>query len=99
MSTTASVVDLTSFPGVAWANYSGAPKVCQKFARTLLRGCAGIARPLAPLPPMEKKNKKPCFVIGCIIVSIGSHALGEDVAYNADDKAGQYAPHSSLLIL
>ena len=48
---------------------------------------------------MEKKNGKPCFVIGCITVSIGAHALGHDVAYNANDRAGPYAPHSSLLIL
>ena len=48
---------------------------------------------------MEKKIRKPCFVIGCITVSIGAHALGKDVAYNANDKAGPYTPHSSLLIL
>ena len=50
-------------------------------------------------PPREKKNGKIRFAIGCINVSVGAHALGKDVAYNADDRVGPHAPHSSLLIL
>ena len=34
---------------------------------------------------MEKKNGKPYFAVGCITVLVGAHALGNDVAYNADD--------------
>ena len=48
---------------------------------------------------MDKKNKKLHFAIGCISVSVDAHALGKDVAYNADDKVGPHAPHCSLLIL
>ena len=51
------------------------------------------------LPPREKKNGKIRFAIGCINVSVGAHALGKDVAYNADERVGPHAPHSSLLIL
>ena len=43
--------------------------------------------------PEVKKNRKPYFAIGRIIVSVGAHALGQDVAYNADDRAGPHAPH------
>ena len=43
--------------------------------------------------PKLKKNRKTYFTIGCVIVSVGAHALGKDVAYNADDRAGPHAPH------
>ena len=48
---------------------------------------------------MDKKNRKLHVAIGCINVSVGAHALGKDVAYNADERVGHHAPHSSLLIL
>ena len=48
---------------------------------------------------METKNRKIHFAIGCISVSVGAHALGKDVAYNADDRVGPHAPRCSLLIL
>ena len=37
---------------------------------------------------MEKKNGKPVYAIGCITVAVGTHALGKDVAYNAEIGAG-----------
>ena len=40
---------------------------------------------------MEKKNRKPYFAIGCITVSVGAHALGKDVAYNAMERLGPQA--------
>ena len=39
---------------------------------------------------MEKINGTPCCAIKCITVSIGAHALGKDVACNADDRAGPW---------
>ena len=60
----------------------------------------GVFKPSEEAPD-GKKNRKPCFVIKNIIVSIGAHALGKDMAYNADMTGlGLMAPtHSSLLIL
>ena len=46
---------------------------------------------------MEKKNRKLRFAIGCVNVSVGAHALGKDVAYNADERVGPHAP--SFLII
>ena len=42
---------------------------------------------------MDKKNRKPYFVIAHVV----SHSLGKDAAYNADDRAGPYAPHFILI--
>ena len=56
-------------------------------------------------PPKDKKNRKPCYAIGCIIVSVGTHALGKDAAYNAEKGAGPQSPNpfpsvpGSLIIL
>ena len=56
-------------------------------------------------PPKDKKNRKPCYAIGCIIVSVGAHALGKDAAYNAEKRAGPQSPNpfpsvpGSLIIL
>ena len=61
--------------------------------------CAEGASKVPRRPPMEKINRKLRFAIGCINVSVGAHALGKDVAYNADERVGPHAPHSSLLIL
>ena len=33
--------------------------------------------------PEVKKKQETYFTIGCVIVSVGAHALGKDVAYNA----------------
>ena len=44
-------------------------------------------------PAKENKNGKRCYAIGRITVLVGTHALGKDVAYNADDRAGPHAPH------
>ena len=51
------------------------------------------------LLPSRLCDRKLRFAIGCINVSVGAHALGKDVAYNADERVGPHAPHSSLLIL
>ena len=68
-------------------------------------GCLQVKR-MSPFkvperPAMETKNRKPCFCDWVHYGSVGTRALGKDVAYNANVRHWpHHSPsHGSLLIL
>ena len=44
------------------------------------------------LLPSRLCDRKLRLAIGCINVSVGAHALGKDVAYNADERGWASCP-------